>query len=570
MTGRTSRCVAIGRRFRGLGLVACGLAASLAAGEARAQDLRGVPLDHWAYEVAEEIVLRHPDLAWEVWMDAKPWTEGDFESLVAKARETGADQGIVGAWVEALAAEFPVAEGPVPLSVIGRRPASDEVEIHNGVVAAGRASARKDDATFEPPFLGARFSEDAGEPAARAWVEHTAAIGRSDRWVLAGRWVADAEVRNDPTRWRVDDAASEGGAGVTLLDAYGTVKFARYVRLFAGRHGMRLGPGRASPVLVSDSIPAIDHAQVEVRGVPWRFTVLAGRLSSDLQNRSLDEDGETIPGSLPPEEEREEVTRWFYLHRLAWRPVPQLSLAVGEAVVASGVDRGFDPLYAQGFYPYFFAQRADDDQEDANIFVFAEGSYGFSNGVRVYGSVNADEYFVNTEEDLSEEIGDQLAWRLGGEWGGAFGVPSVTAGAEYTRVDVFTYLHRGLNTGYTTFGAPIGSTLGPDADQAQAWLTWWAGPRLRVTADALLRRDGERSVEALENEVEAGNPEFPSGVAQRELRAGLEAWAMWPERGLEGSLRLSARDVDDVAHEEGRGERFWRAAVEVRWRGELR
>ena len=202
-------------------------------GAAPAQDLRGVPAGHWAYGVAEEVVLRHPGLGWEVWMDARPWTEGDFEALVAAARRTGADEGPVGAWVEALAAEFPAERAAGP---------AGEVETHNAISLTGRASARKDDATFEPPFAGARFSDRAGEPPARAWLEHAAAIGAADRWALAGRWAADAEVGNDPTRFRIEDAAADGGAGVTLLEAYGTVKFARYERLLAGRRAMRLGP----------------------------------------------------------------------------------------------------------------------------------------------------------------------------------------------------------------------------------------------------------------------------------------------------------------------------------------
>jgi hypothetical protein len=133
-------------------------------------------------------------------------------------------------------------------------------------------------------------------------------------------------------------------------------------------------------------------------------------------------------------------------------------------------------------------------------------------------------------------------------------------------VDVFAYLHRGLNTNHTQFGVPIGSSLGPDADMGQVWISWRPRPSLRLTVEATTRRDGERGVETLENVIDAGNPDFPSGVVQRELRFGVEARGLLPRYGAEGLLKVSVHDLTDIDHEPGSGGSFWTAEVGLRVR----
>jgi hypothetical protein len=150
--------------------------------------------------------------------------------------------------------------------------------------------------------------------------------------------------------------------------------------------------------------------------------------------------------------------------------------------------------------------------------------------------------------------------------GDGLGLPALTAGVEYTRVDVFTYLHRGLNTNATQFGVPLGSSLGPDADMAQVWLSWSPRRVMRLTAEASLRRDGERGVGTSESVIDAGNPDFPSGVVQRERRLGVEAWGLLPGRGVEGVVRVGVHDLTDIDHESGRDGTFWVAELGLRVR----
>src|SRR5687768_17774594 len=54
-----------------------------------AQSLRAVPLDHWAYDVADELLLRHPRLGTGLWHGNRPWREADFLTLLARADSAG-------------------------------------------------------------------------------------------------------------------------------------------------------------------------------------------------------------------------------------------------------------------------------------------------------------------------------------------------------------------------------------------------------------------------------------------------------------------------------------------------
>lgn len=517
-----------------------------------AQSLRTVPLDHWAYGVMDDLLLRHPALARGIWIGNRPWREVDVRLLLARADSLGlgTDPGAAGP-LEILAAAFP-----------DKEPAADDVRFHNEVSVRATGHVSEDDATFDPPFLGARFEEPDGDspvPPLRAVVQHDFAVQFRDRFALGWRYAIDSDVTGDPTRFRQIEAREGTDYGFALLDAYATYRYGP-LRVTAGRNQLALGQsGGSSSVFVSDSIPPLDQLRIELIADVMRFTGIIARLSGDDQNRMLDEREESIPGSMPPPAgERRNVDRIFYLHRVDWRPASVLQVAISEAALVTGIDRGLDTRYANLLIPFFVTQEDEDERGgvDVNVMVNAEAALLLPVGARLWADVYVQEFFVDREK--RENIGNQLAYKTGALLAGdAVGLPTLTAGMEYTRVDVFTYLHRGLNTNHTQFGVPIGSSLGPDADMGQAWISWKPRAALRFTADGMVRRDGERSVATLESVIEAGNPEFPSGVVQRERRLGVEAWSLLPRYGAEAVLRASVHDLDHIGHESGRGGTFW-------------
>ncbi|HUP18493.1 MAG TPA: capsule assembly Wzi family protein [Gemmatimonadota bacterium] len=533
-------------------LVAC--LALPAAG--RAQSLRTVPTDHWAYDVADQALLRHPELGRGLWLANRPWREADFRLLVARADSAGvrAEDPGAGGWLDLLSEAFP----PDAASEEG-------VYYHNEVSAYAAVDARKDDVTFEPAFAAPMFGDSVGEPIARAFVQHDFGVQFRESFVLGWRYAVDSNVRNDPTRFRQEEVRSGEEFGFAILDAYGTAHWGP-LWVTVGRTAFEWGPGRASAVFVSDSIPPLDQARIELGPPRVRFTGVIARLSSDSQNRSLDADGEPIQGSEPPEAGLREVTRYLYLHRLDWQPWPRLQVAVGEAALVTGFDRGLEFRYANLLTPFFITQK-DEDEPDAlqvNLFVDAELVATPVDGLRVYGHAFVQDFQLFDRGE--NETPDQYAVRFGGELGPP-GWP-VTGGMEYTRVLSFMYLHRGLNTNWSQFGVPIGSMLGPDADMGLAWLDWWVRPATRVTAEAMARRGGENSMATLESVGGAGY-DFPRGTSQKELRLALEGWTLLPAWGLEATGRVSWRDVTSVANSPGEDEGYWRAALSLRWRHEF-
>lgn len=544
-------------------LLLLGTAAALAVPRAAAgQTLRAVPLDHWVYEVADELLLRHPELGAGLWLGNRPWREADFRTLLARADSAGLGEADprASAWIDLLYRAFP-----------GRAQAAVGVTIHNEASLRLAAHASRDDAAFDPSFLGVRFEEPDGDPpipALRGVLQHDFAVQYRDRFALGWRYGIDSDVTGDPTRFRQREAREDTDYGFALLDAYAVYGYGP-LRVTAGRNEAWLGQaGRSSSVFVSDSIPPLDQIRIDLGSGAVRFTGMIGRLSGDDQNRSLDDQGQTVPGSLPPSpDERRNVDRVLYLHRVDWQPAAFLQLAISEAALVTGIDRGLDVRYANLLIPFFVTQEDEDESGgvDVNVTVNAEGILLIPWGARVWVDVFVQEFFIDAEK--RENIGNQLAYKAGAAMAGdALGLPALTTGLEYTRVDVFSYLHRGLNTDHTQFGVPLGSSLGPDADMIQGWISWRPRPGMRLTADAMLRRDGERGVETLESVIDAGHPDFPSGVVQRERRLGVEAWGLLPGHGVEGSLRVSAHDLSDIAHEPGRRGTFWTAEAGLRVR----
>lgn len=70
----------------------------------------------------------------------------------------------------------------------------------------------------------------------------------------------------------------------------------------------------------------------------------------------------------------------------------------------------------------------------------------------------------------------------------------------------------------------------------------------------------------LERDVPHRDSDFLSGVVQRERRWGVEAWGLWPSRGVEGLLRVPVHDLTDIGHESGRDGSFWVTELGVRVR----
>jgi hypothetical protein len=535
-----------------LGLAAGAL---LFASTVAAQSHRFIPPDDWRTPILDALLLRHPAAGREVWLANRPWRAGEIASVLERAASAAELSPLERQWVELLSSE--------KLNAVG-----DPLVVHNQLSGRYRGEFATDQASFEPPFAPASFSEDLGAPDHRGVLQHDFALQYHD-WLTGGwRYVLDSNIRSDPTRrTRIGIRGEE--AAFEVLDAYLGVAVGP-LRVIAGRLTSSLGPGRAASVFLSDSAPALDQLRVELVADPVRFTGFIAQLSRERPNRRLDPSGQTIEGSIPSDDEPVpfDVTRYLYLHRVDWRVTDAVQLAISEAALVTGIDRGLELRFANLLIPFAATQeeRDETDASDVNIEIDASGVVSLP-GARLYGDVYVQEFFIDA--DKRRRIGNQLAWRGGAWWADPLGWRGGSIGAEYTRVDVFTYLHRGLNTNWTTFGVPLGSSLGPDADQLLGWVDYWITPSVVLKADLLGRRMGERSVRTLENVIDAGNPSFPSGIVQRELRGGLELWGVNPSLGIEGRARVNWRHAENIDNVAGRDGDFWQLVLELVYRREF-
>jgi hypothetical protein len=526
-----------------------------------AQTLRVVPLEDWRYMVIDALLLRNPDLSGEVWLSNRPWRERDLNAVVEAFRvePSASEDALERGWVDALGEASRL--DPDSLD-------SDPIETFHQIGGRFLGFRSTDDASFEPPFEEPTFRADEGEPSFRGILQHDFAVQYRENFSLGWRYLVDSNIRNAPARRSMRGIRGEESA-FEVVDAY-AIGVLGPLTLTVGRVETAWGPGRASNVFLSESIPSLDQFRLELEADPVRFTAVIAQLSRERPNRLIDADGNTISGSMPSDSAPVpfDVTRFLYLHRLDWRVRNDLQVAISEGALVTGIDRGIELRFANPLIPFYVTQKEDDetDEEDINIVANVEVTYTGLESTRLYADLFVQEFFIDAAK--RRDIGNQLAWRVGGMSGDPLGWQGTTVGAEYTRVDVFTYLHRGLNTNWTTFGVPLGSSLGPDADQGVVWADIWVVPTAKIGLDLLVRRGGERNVRTLESVLVARNPKFPSGIVQREWRIDVEAHGFHPRWGLEGRARLGRRWVDNIANELGRDGAFWELRVDLayRWR----
>lgn len=305
------------------------------------------------------------------------------------------------------------------------------------------------------------------------------------------------------------NGATKGGARVLLRDPFTAPLYYPQVQPDAGQFdrstaSVRVGRGRvfaeianarllvgAGPsarLLMSDGADYVPHVRVGAGTRRVQYHYLHGALG-DRQRYVL---GDSVPGSGQPPQGlvASGNARYLALHRLDVRPLDGLSFAFTEMVVYGR--RGVELAYLNPAYPFRTAEHALYDR-DNSLFAL-EATARPVRGVEAYGTVLVDDFnfgligrraYANKwaiQGGVQATLGDGLGW------------------VGYTRVEPFTYTHRFYVNGsyynaYTHHGLALGHPIGPNADEWEAGLRWWAPMRVAVEARARYRRRGEGYVD---------------------------------------------------------------------------
>jgi len=308
------------------------------------------------------------------------------------------------------------------------------------------------------------------------------------------RWIA----ATDPSLQRTLKFTMEDSS---FFDRYtGYVQYQTdWLRIRFGREPIQFGFSPIDNFVHSLDAPLLDGLLIDLPYKSFRFTMTHSAANG------VDPDGRVVP------------MKFVASHRLAFDPVPWLSVALSDMIVYA--NRGVDFSYLNPLAFFVSAGLGTQDRsENDNSLLGLDLAIRPWKGAMLYGSLIADDINYSTLGDTSY-LGNtnKYAYQLGLSHvlpSADYGTGSATmATLEYARIDPFTFSHRRNWANYTTLGAPIGYNMQSNSDRLALQLKHWFTPRTFVRLDLDYTRHGENLLDSAGNILMGDNPRFPGAQA---------------------------------------------------------
>ena len=474
----------------------------------------------------------------------RPFYVRDVQRAIARFPESPACAGPVAA---ALAARFTRRPAPdlpkdvaTDLAAAVRESAKDTLETFR---VGGQATLRGtalERGEFEPLWAGVR-PRDEGTPPVVGDARVRVGWSASDKLVIVGELYGQTSVRNDPT---VRQRALRNTSGIVDAgESYVNGALGRVDLSFGRSWAAWLGDDRESMALSANG-PLMDRLEI---GIRWRVAevrAIVASVNDVTMTAELD--------SLEPGTPDTRFNRWLYGHVLTVKPNDGLELSLGETILSSRTTFGFDLAYANPAMPYVITQndsgRAGTEGRD-NLVAFG--------GVRARigrGHVGAELVvdYVQIDSKDREKTADQLAWRLFASAPLPVGT-ATSVRAEFTRIDSYTYMRDFYTDVYQQYDKPLGSVLGPGADQLRVAGETWIGAGLKLGGSVGTWRQGGLRIDqrpANGPNGNAGKP-FPAVTPDRpEVQRALLAdlGADYLAHPILGTIRLQVAQIRNAAN----------------------
>lgn len=262
---------------------------------------------------------------------------------------------------------------------------------------------------------------------------------------------------------------SEFRGGVSYAWKNGAITFGQDYLLF--------GYGENGRIILSEKSPSFPQIRLDYQPLPWlKFNYTHAWLQSNIidSNRSYNTGVGTYGGRRDIY-----VPKFMAIHSLQFTPVKGLDINLGESMVYS------DQLNMAYLMPFMFFKAYDLISSNENINAGSNGqlflqvsSRNHLKKTHLYGSLFIDEVKIGSIFNRSKSR-NQLGYTLGMNITDV-GLPYLTLGAEYTRVNPFVYrnLHPAQN--YTNSDYVMGDWMGNNADRFLLFARYTPLARLRL------------------------------------------------------------------------------------------
>lgn len=229
-----------------------------------------------------------------------------------------------------------------------------------------------------------------------------------------------------------------------------------------GKDYLLFGYGENGRTILSDKAPTYPYLRLDYQPLSWlRFNYTHAWLNSQI----IDSNRTYNTGVSPFGGRREFFLRKFMAqHSLTFMPIKGLDITIGESMVYS--DR-FDAGY---LIPVLFFKAYDNLVSNENINAGGNGqlflqvsSRNHLKNTHLYGSLFIDEVRIGSIFNRNKSR-NQLGYTLGATVTD-LGLPYLTLGAEYTRINPFVYRNLTPAQDYTSHDYSLGDWMGNNADR---------------------------------------------------------------------------------------------------------
>lgn len=244
-----------------------------------------------------------------------------------------------------------------------------------------------------------------------------------------------------------------------------------------GKDYLMVGYGENGRTILSDKAPTYPYIRLDYQPLSWlRFNYTHAWLNSQIiDSVRTYNTGVTAFGGR-----REFFLRKFMAqHSLTFMPVKGLDITIGESMVYS--DR-FDAGY---LIPVLFFKAYDNLVSNENINAGGNGqlflqvsSRNHLKNTHFYGSLFLDEVSIGSIFNRNKSR-NQLGYTLGATVTD-LGLPYLTLGAEYTRINPFVYRNLTPAQNFTSHNYSLGDWMGNNADRWIFHAKYTPIPRLKI------------------------------------------------------------------------------------------
>ena len=244
-----------------------------------------------------------------------------------------------------------------------------------------------------------------------------------------------------------------------------------------GKDQLLWGYGENGRIVLSDKAPTYPYIRLDYQPFSWlHFNYTHAWLNSNI----IDSTATYRTGTVGVGDFRDQyIPKYMASHTLLFKPTKGLDIAIGESVVYSDkTDIGF-------FIPINLFKIYDNNRSNYNIRAGSNGQYFLQVSSRnhvknthLYGSLFIDEIRVSSIFNQAKSR-NQLGYTLGFAVTD-IGLPYLTVGAEYTRVNPFVYNNLIPAQTFTQYNSSLGDWMGNNFDRAILFAKYTPLPRLKT------------------------------------------------------------------------------------------